>query len=122
MANQFGNFAGSFAEAFTSVTNLHKENKRKDEIAKLQAKLVEAQIAKGEMVVDAQTTLADIMTGTVGPVEFEPSVADESGRQQSPDFNFTGEEPLSVADILAGNTPRAKQGQEPTDGLIRPCA
>jgi len=104
MANQFGNFAGSFAEAFTSVTNLHKENKRKDEIAKLQAKLIEAQIAKGEMVVDAQTTLADIMTGNfVG--ETEPvgeAVPAQDGRQAVPDIR-TGGESVGLLDLLSGN-------------------
>ena len=53
MANPgFGNFVGSFGQAFNRARLAKDESARRDEIAKLQAKLVEAQITAGNTVLD----------------------------------------------------------------------
>ena len=65
MANPgFGNFLGGFGQAFNRARLAKDESKRRDEIAKLQAKLVEAQITAGNVVVDAKTKIGDLMTGS----------------------------------------------------------
>jgi len=83
MANKgFGQFAGSFAEAFSRTVGQSEDKKRRDELAKQQAKLVEMQLAAGQVKLDAQTTLAELMTGTPG---ISPTVTSPGGRT-SPNF------------------------------------
>lgn len=77
MPNQFGQFAGSFADAFAETASLINEKKRLKQIADLQAKLVKAQLEAGQIKVDAQTKLGDIMTGT--RTQFQLGDLDEEG-------------------------------------------
>jgi hypothetical protein len=132
MANPgVGQFAGAFANAFFQAKNNKRQNERDDKIAKLQMQLVDAQIKAGNVKLDAQTTLSDIMMGrTVGvepPGSENPGMfggtrkqlefgnVDESGLGT---FSKTGpevaapEKPLSVAEMMAGGSSRALQGQQ----------
>ena len=99
--------------------SVQQENQRRNALAKQQAKVFEQQLALNQGKIDATATFADIMTGTVGEIEGVRDISElggpaplQDGRREVPDLNFTGEEPLDVADILSGKTPRAKQGQQ----------
>ena len=70
MANQFGSFAGSFANTFVQMMQADQENKRRNALAKQQAKLFELQVAGAERKLTATDTLGDILAGSfVGEAE-----------------------------------------------------
>jgi len=102
MAANIGQFAGSFFEAFSKTKISHEENKRRTDIAKMQAKLVEAQLQAGQIKLDANTKLADIFTGSVGEIKtVGEAVPAQDGRKAVPEFEFTGKDkPASVAEAL----------------------
>ncbi len=110
--SNIGDFAGSFATTLTQMLAAKKDDERRDTLAKLQAKVFEAQLANSEFKLTAQTTLADIMTGN-SVQEFEPTPPEmtPSGKVQSTGFTNPGQEPLSLVDILSGESSIAKEGQ-----------
>lgn len=102
MANQgLGVFAGNFAEAFSGAIGQKKDRKDKDALAKQQAKLIELQLQAGQVKLNAQTTLADLMTGTVEEfVPAEPTTTPE-GRFEVPQFTNASQQPMDLASILS---------------------
>ena len=101
MANQnLGQLAGSFAEAFSRTVGQKQDRKHRDEIAKQQAKLVEMRLKAGEIQLNAQTTLADLMTGTVEEfVPAEPQIT--PGGREIPQFTSASQQPMDLASILS---------------------
>jgi len=101
MASQgLGQFAGSFAQSFQNAMNLNSQKETREKTAALQAKLVEQQLKLGEVKLNAQTTLADLMTGTVE--EFEPADPQITpGGREIPQFTNASQEPLELSQILA---------------------
>jgi hypothetical protein len=103
--NGIGDFAGAFAQAFTRTSSSIQENDRRNALAKQQAKLIEMQLASGEIKLDATTTLADMMTGN-RVEEFEPAPPTQTPGgpgmepRDKPQFTNPGTTPMSVADIL----------------------
>ncbi len=108
MANRgFGQFAGSFAEALTRTIGQTQDKKRKDELAKQQAKLIELRLQEGQVKINASTTLADLMTGSIE--EFEPAAPQISpGGREIPQFTNESQEPLSLIEILSGKSPEGQ--------------
>ena len=93
----------SFSTAFFRA----KESKRQDAIAKQQAKLIEMQLQGGQRKLDAQTTLADIMTGTLE--EFQPAEPELTpGGREIPQFTNASKDPMSLIDILSGDSPEGQ--------------
>ena len=124
-----GRFAGAAADSF----NAAKKRQEDEKARKLQAKLFEANLKRMQDQITAETTLADILTGTFVD-EFQPTnpnfvksqepvIPDATSdprieptapieRREVPGFRSAGAEgPLTVADILAGETPGAQVGQ-----------
>ncbi len=92
-----------FADAFLRA----KEGKRRDAIAKQQAKLIEMQLQGGEIKVTAQTKLAELMTGSVEEfVPAEPTLT--PGGREIPQFTNASKDPLSLIDILTGESPEGQ--------------
>jgi len=103
----FGQFAGSFADAFSRTIGQSEDKKRKDELAKQQAKLIELRLQAGQIKIDASTTLADLMTGTLEEFEqAEPTLT--PGGLEKPQFSNTSQDPLSLIDILSGDSPEGQ--------------
>ena len=109
MASQnTGIFASNFVEGFFGHKQEQKDRASKNKIIKLQTKLIEQQLSRGEVELTAQTKLSDLLTGTVG--EFEQvgetapapsgSPLGEDGRQPVPQFESAGKEPLGLAELL----------------------
>ena len=104
-----GIFASSFIEGFLGQRKDQEDRNQRNKIIKMQAKLIEAQLATVQGKIDAQTKLSDLLTGSVG--EFEQigktapapsgSPLGEDGRQPVPQFESTGQEPMSVAEALS---------------------
>ncbi len=108
MANKgFGEFAGAFANAFSTATKASEDKKARDELAKQRAKLIEMQLAAGQIKIDATTTLSDLMTGTLE--EFQPAEpALTPGGREKPQFTNESQPPLSLIDILSGDSPEGQ--------------
>ena len=109
MANNFGQFAGNFADSLTRSLTLKKESDRRDALAKQQAKLVELQLASGQIKLDANTKLADIMTGTRTQLELGDIDEEGLGTFRPTGANVeTPNAPQSLVDVLAGGDPRGQ--------------
>ena len=102
MANQrLGQLAGSFAEAFSRTIGQKKDRAARDTIAKQQAKLIELQLQSGQIKIDAQTTLAEMMTGKLE--EFKPAepTTTPEGRFEVPQFTNASQQPMDLASVLS---------------------
>ena len=100
MASQFGQFAGSFADAFTRTRGQAADKEARDKLAKQQAKLIELQLQAGQIKIDASTTLADLMTGTIEEFETaEPRIS--PGGRDLPQVTTESREPLDLASTLS---------------------
>jgi len=90
MPRNIGEFAGSFADAFTRIRSQNAEQKRQDEMAKLQGKLVQLQIEAQDRKGAAQQSVADFSGGIerspggrpVQQFDFQPDVGDQIGEVQ----------------------------------------
>ncbi len=110
MANRqgLGQFAGAFARSFGAARGNKQDREQRDEIAKQQAKLVEMALASGKIQLNAQTTLADLMTGTVQEFESAEPVITPGGREIPQFTNTSGEDALGLVDILSGGSPEGQ--------------
>jgi len=98
-----GNAFGGFAQGFIQERNRRAEQKRKDDLAKAQLKVIEMNLEAGKVKVDATTRLTDLLTGnTVGEIEQLNAGAapDSIGRKPIPEFEFTGGEPVGLSELL----------------------
>jgi hypothetical protein len=109
-----GQFAGSFAEAFLNAKNSKADRKLREDIAKLQGKLVEAQLKTAEGQQLAKQQVESLMNTGIQQ--------DTSGRAIKPDFDMPAEgelgeiggvqQPMSLLDMLSGEDPRAPAAQQ----------
>jgi len=72
MPQNIGEFFGNFAQSFQQTQASQKEQKRLDEMAKLQGKLLELQLNAKQGQLDAQTTVSDMMSGVTRTPEGNP--------------------------------------------------
>ncbi len=103
----FGEFAAGFGQQFNAARGQKADREQRDKLAKLQAKLVEERLKAGEVTLNAQTTLAELMTGTVEEFEQAEPQTLESGRE-IPQFTNEGKQPLSLIEILSGESPEGQ--------------
>jgi len=101
MGNQnFGDFAGAFANSFTQTLNAKRDGQRKDKFAKLQAQLVELQLGNAKTVEEAQTLVKKMMGGSVE--EFQPAAPIQTpGGRDIPQFSNASQAPMSLTEMLA---------------------
>jgi len=83
MPENIGEFFGNFANSFSRVSAQNKEQKRLDEMAKIQGKLLQLQLEAKQGQLDAQTTVSDMMSG-VGPGDGSLFGLEQTQPTQSP--------------------------------------
>ena len=103
MANQrLGEFAGAFTDALTKTLGDAQDRKARDEIAKQRAKFVDLQMRDLEGKIKADTTMSDILLGTVE--EFVPAEPIQTpGGREIPQFSNASREPQNLIEALTTN-------------------
>jgi hypothetical protein len=92
MASNFGQFAGSFAQAFTGTRAQLEEQQRLKKIAKLQGQLLEQKVLAGEKI-------QELSEGTIDEFATSTQPDPETGRLPLPEFQ--GQEPMGLPEMLA---------------------
>jgi len=123
-----GNFAGSFADSFSKIYFAKKQQKSQEELAKLQGKLVEAQLKAQAMQQEALGEVNDAMSGTrlgefnIGPrtpVEGMPGLERPNITNPAAESNARG--PQDLMSILTDASMADVQGLLITSGLLKPA-
>jgi len=118
MASNFGQFAGSFARAFSSAQNAKAEKEERDKEAKLRGQLLELQVKQIQKQTEAQgRTEARLQPGGFDRpgrlAELVPSGSTEIGGRGVPQFESAGaspqelmQDPQSLSDLIVSGQAR----------------
>ena len=113
MSNE-GNFAASFVEGFFGHKQEQADAAQRKKIIQLQTKLIEQQLTAGQIKVDAQTKLSDLMTGTPGEFQQIESIQSPDGREIT-QFENTGRDPMGLGEMIVNF--REGSGESPEASL-----
>lgn len=97
-----GEFIAGFGQSFNQARANKQKQEVTEQIAKLQAKLIEAQLKAGNVAADAKTTLSDLMTGNRTQLELGDTDAEGIGTFRPTGAQVeTPNQPLSLLETLA---------------------